>query len=91
MVVIEDEDKLKFFDGKKELTPHEGFARLDIIYGGEPQETKRVINYLRKKYMKDLTNRQVFLFALCTLRPVVYVCAQAELIDKIVGRPLYTY
>ena len=57
MVGIEDEGKLRFFDGKKELTLREGFARLDIIYGGEPQETKRVINYLRKKYMKDLTNR----------------------------------
>ena len=57
MVVIEDEGKLKFFDGKKELTLREGFARLDTIYGGEPQETKRVINRLREKYMKDLTNR----------------------------------
>ena len=60
MVVIEDEGKLKFFDGKKELTLREGFARLDTIYGGEPQETKRVINRLKEKYMKDLTNRQVF-------------------------------
>ena len=57
MVVIEDEGKLKFFDGKKELTLREGFARLDTIYGSEPQETKRVINRLREKYMKDLTNR----------------------------------
>lgn len=64
MIVIEDEGKLKFFDGKKELTLREGFARLDAIYGGEPQETKRVINHLKEKYMKDLTNHQVFLFVL---------------------------
>ena len=70
MVVIEDDGKLKFFDGKEELTLREGLARLDTIYGGEPQETKRVINRLKEKYMKDLTNRQVFLFVLCTLRPV---------------------
>ena len=76
MVVIEDEGKLKFFDGKKELTLREGFARLDTIYGGEPQETKRVINRLKEKYMKDLTNRQVFLFALCTLRPVALAQTQ---------------
>lgn len=57
MVVIEDEGRLKFFDGKEELTLREGFARLDTIYGGEPQETKRVINRLREKYIKDLTNR----------------------------------
>lgn len=64
MIVIEDEDKLKFFDGKEELTLREGFARLDTIYGGEPQETKRVINRLREKYIKDLTNRQVFFICL---------------------------
>ena len=57
MVVIEDEGKLQFFDGKKELTLREGFARLDNIYSSEPQETKRVINRLKEKYMKDLTNR----------------------------------
>ena len=56
MVVIEDEGTLKFFDGKKELTLREGFTRLDAIYGSEPQETKRIINRLREKYMKDLTN-----------------------------------
>lgn len=56
MIVIEDEGKLKFFEGKEELTPREGFSRLERIYGGEPQETKRVINRLKEKYMKDLNN-----------------------------------
>lgn len=57
MHVIEDEGKLKFFDGKKELTLREGFTRLEHIYGSEPQETKRVIDRLKEKYMKDLINR----------------------------------
>ena len=52
MIVIEDEGKLKFFDGKKELTLREGFQRLDQIYGTEPQETKRVIDRLKEKYRK---------------------------------------
>lgn len=52
MVVIEDEGKLKFFDGKEELTLREGFARLDIIYGGEPQETKKIIDRLKEKYYR---------------------------------------
>lgn len=56
MHVIEDNGRLHFYEGKKQLTLREGFERLDTIYGGEPQETKRVINHLKEKYMKDLTN-----------------------------------
>ena len=55
MVVIEDERGLRFFEGKRELTLREGFRRLDYIYGYEPQETKKIINRLKDKYMKDLT------------------------------------
>ena len=54
MHVIEDEGKLRFFEGKEELTLREGFQRLDYIYGTEPQETKRIINRLKEKYRKDL-------------------------------------
>ena len=54
MIVIEDEGKLRFFDGKKELTLREGFNRLDYIYGNEPQETKKIIDHLKQKYRKDL-------------------------------------
>ena len=50
MHVIEDEGKLRFFEGKKELTRREGFRRLDRIYGNEPQEVKRIINRLKEKY-----------------------------------------
>jgi len=50
MHVIEDEGRLRFFEGKKELTPREGFGRLERIYGNEPQEVKRIINRLREKY-----------------------------------------
>lgn len=50
MIVIEDEGKLKFFDGTIELTLREGFKRLDQIYGNEPQEVKRIINRLKEKY-----------------------------------------
>ena len=50
MHVIEDEGKLRFFEGKEELTSREGFARLERIYGSEPQEVKRIINKLREKY-----------------------------------------
>ena len=55
MVVIEDERGLRFFEGKEELTLREGFRRLDYIYSYEPQETKKIINRLKDKYMKDLT------------------------------------
>ena len=54
MHAIEDNGKLRFFEGKKELTLREGFRRLDRIYGTEPQETKRVIDRLKEKYRKDL-------------------------------------
>ena len=54
MHVIEDEGRLRFYQGTTELTPCEGFERLDQIYGTEPQETKRVIDRLKEKYRKDL-------------------------------------
>ena len=54
MIVIEDKGKLKFYEGKYQLTLREGFHRLELIYGYEPQETKRIINRLRDKYAKDL-------------------------------------
>ena len=52
MIVIEDEGKIRFFEGKTELTLREGFKRLDQIYGTEPQETKRIIDRLKEKYRK---------------------------------------
>lgn len=52
MIVIEDKGKLKFYDGKTELTMKEGFTRLNQIYGTEPQETRRIIDRLKEKYGK---------------------------------------
>lgn len=52
MHVIEENGKLKFFEGKEELTSREGFNRLNYIYGNEPQEVKRIINKLKEKYEK---------------------------------------
>ena len=54
MHVIEENGKLRFYEGKTELTSREGFQRLYRIYGTEPQETKRVIDRLKEKYGKDL-------------------------------------
>jgi len=50
MIVIEDEGKLEFFDGKKKLTSREGFRRLAERYKTEPAETRKIIDRLRDKY-----------------------------------------
>ena len=63
MIVIEDKGKLKFYEGKTELTMKEGFARLNQIYGTEPQETKRIIDRLKQKYGKVQPTAKPFLFA----------------------------
>ena len=54
MHAIENENKLRFFEGTKELTLREGFQRLNERYPSEPQEVKRVIDKLRERYGKDL-------------------------------------
>ena len=50
MYVIEDGDKIYFYEGERELSLHEGFARFDRIYQYEPTETKRIIDKLKQKY-----------------------------------------
>ena len=50
MIVIEDNGKLEFFDGKKKLTSREGFGRLAERYKTEPAETRKIIDRLRDKY-----------------------------------------
>ena len=52
MIIIEDKGQIKFFEKDKELTLREGFKRLETIYHDEPQETKKIINRLREKYLK---------------------------------------
>lgn len=50
MHVIEDNGTLKFYEGEKELTPHEGFKRLSDLYSTEPSEVRNIIDSLREKY-----------------------------------------
>jgi len=50
MIVIEDEGKLEFFNGKEKLTHQEGFRRLAERYKTEPAETRKIIDRLRDKY-----------------------------------------
>ena len=52
MIVIENEGKLQFFEGKQELTLREGFQRLEVIYSNEPQETKKIIDRLKEQYYR---------------------------------------
>ena len=54
MVVIEDKGTIQFFHKGKELTIKQGFTYLDKIYPNEPPETRKVIDRLKKRYMKDL-------------------------------------
>lgn len=55
VVIIEDEDKIRFIQGERELSLKEGFARLERIYKSEPAETRAVIDRLKRKYWKELT------------------------------------
>ena len=52
MIVIENKNKIRFFDKNKELTLREGFKQLESIYHNEPLETKKIIDRLREKYLK---------------------------------------
>lgn len=54
MVVIEDKETIQFFHRGNELTIKQGFSYLDKIYSNEPPETRRIIDRLKKRYMKDL-------------------------------------
>ena len=54
MVVIEDKGTIQFSHKGKELTTKLGFTYLDKIYSNEPPEVKKVIDRLKKRYMKDL-------------------------------------
>lgn len=50
MVTIEDNGKLTFYEGTKELSLQEGFRRLYELYPSETPEGKAIINQLREKY-----------------------------------------
>lgn len=54
MYAIEDNGKIYFYDGERELSLKEGFDHLECIYPYEPAETKRIIDELKSRYMKDL-------------------------------------
>lgn len=54
MHAIEDNGTIKFFEGERELTLKEGFARLEQIYPYEPTEGRNIIDNLKRKYMKEL-------------------------------------
>jgi hypothetical protein len=54
MVAIEDNGTIQFSHKGKELTMRQGFNYLDKIYANEPPETRKVIDRLKERYMKDL-------------------------------------
>ena len=54
MYVIEDKGKINFYEGARELSTKDGFARLQRLYQYEPTETKHVIEKLQRKYQRQL-------------------------------------
>lgn len=78
-IVSDDGKSISFSHKGKELTLREGFRRLDEIYSNEPQEVKKRIDELKKRFYKA---QLCYVFFVCTLRPVVYVQTQTEPICK---------
>lgn len=56
MIVIEEDNNLKFFRGEVEISKADGFAYFDKIYQNEPPETKRIIDQLKKRYKDKKPN-----------------------------------
>lgn len=52
MIVIVEDNSIKFTEGKQTLSFEEGFRRLDQRYKDEPQEVKRKIQELRERFYK---------------------------------------
>ena len=51
IVIVSDDGKsISFSHNGKELSQREGFRRLDERYSGEPQEVKRKIDELKKRF-----------------------------------------
>lgn len=51
IVIVSDDGKsISFSHNGKELSRREGFRRLDERYSGEPQEVKRKIDELKKRF-----------------------------------------
>jgi hypothetical protein len=51
-IVSDDGKSISFSHKGKELTLREGFRRLDEIYSNEPQEVKKRIDELKKRFYK---------------------------------------
>ena len=54
MIVIEENNTIHFYRGQTEVSKADGFTYLDKIYSNEPPEVKKVINNLKKKYLRDM-------------------------------------